>query len=402
MLMPLVLPGQRYDRGLCLAAENNANLTLKFQISDSMSKKFVIRINNLQEKEPEENYDKFVITTIHWHRVIGAGIALLLILALLGWFIFSMVSKPAEESPLSGSNPPDIDEPALFKPAGSPQVFEDEQGGQTEQNTEGQIDTTENTAFVEAEPDIHPDTAAVASAEQFVSEEIMSVVTEEIPDRVAAGVVVDSTEEVVEVQQSIESIASEQGFETEGADSAEMPSDQLQSVDQDNLVGMVVEVDTPPSENRQSSLVEEQVSDQAVIPDQRLSRALEKYRLNSSGSKNNVTVHASGITQARLTSWVERDQPLDHLGSTIYMENDELLRVFLFTEMSGLAGRTLYHHWYLDEKQMAEVIITVRNNEVTASSSKFIDRFMRGSWKVRVTDDLGNLLITANFDVVSG
>ncbi len=113
-----------------------------------------------------------------------------------------------------------------------------------------------------------------------------------------------------------------------------------------------------------------------------------------------VTIHSNHITQAQLTTNIRNRTPVDNIQSSIDMNAEGLLRIYLFTEMQDLVGNTLYHSWYRNGKRMARVPISVRNRSARASSSKFIDRFMTGNWTVEVRDNAGTLMVTAEFDVL--
>jgi len=112
-----------------------------------------------------------------------------------------------------------------------------------------------------------------------------------------------------------------------------------------------------------------------------------------------IDIKSEKIARAQLTNGVSKKEPVDKLGSTIPMNEKGLIKVFLFTDMHGLKGETLYHEWYLAGKRMARVKINVRNNNVSASSSKFIDKYMMGDWKVNVVNHSGDALVSAQFIV---
>jgi len=392
-----------------------------------MPKKFVVRINNLQDKEPEDNYDQHMVTTIHWHRVIGFGFAILLLVALLSWLVIAMLSNSPEEISTDEAQLPAVAD--VFKePESSSVVGENAPAPELPLPDQAPAEQLSGELHGTGE-EIHPSTAAVASAEQFVGEEIISVVAEDIPDFVAgsddggsadpasaSGVFADENEPQAASEPTrqpmtdssagpVGEASTEPGTELEGTPILTQSGATQSSATQRNENAAEVNVGNATKSDVNDPGFASEADKLPVVEglsERRVAEILDKYGLRSSGSRENVVIHSQGIRRAQLTSRVERKQPLDRLGSVIYMTNDQLLRVFLFTEMSGLAGRTLYHRWYLDEEQMAEVTINVRNDDVSASSSKFIDKFMLGNWTVRVEDDLGNLLVTAEFAVRAG
>ncbi len=119
----------------------------------------------------------------------------------------------------------------------------------------------------------------------------------------------------------------------------------------------------------------------------------------SAGQRPEIQVFTSGFQRVQLTSALKNKEPVDEIDSVLYMNEQGLIRVYLFTEMSGLKGKTFYHNWYLGEKQMARVKVPAYSQLTRASSSKFIDRFMKGNWRVEIDDGSGLVVATAEFSV---
>ncbi|UZE96593.1 DUF2914 domain-containing protein [Alkalimarinus alittae] len=112
-----------------------------------------------------------------------------------------------------------------------------------------------------------------------------------------------------------------------------------------------------------------------------------------------IEIKSNRIVKAQLTHTVNKNEPVGRLGDSVSMKGDKLIKVYLFTGLKGLKGETLYHDWYLSGKKMARVKINVRSNETSASSSKFIDQYMTGDWRVKVSTSRGDELVSANFNV---
>jgi len=112
-----------------------------------------------------------------------------------------------------------------------------------------------------------------------------------------------------------------------------------------------------------------------------------------------VNLLSNRIRRAQLTTNVVNREPIDHLPASIPMNEQGLLRIYLFTETAGLEGRTLFHHWYRNGKSMARVQLPGLKQPTTLSSSKFIDRHMTGTWTVKVVDDRNLLLAETQFEV---
>jgi len=112
-----------------------------------------------------------------------------------------------------------------------------------------------------------------------------------------------------------------------------------------------------------------------------------------------VHILSDHFTHAQLTSDVQHGEPIDHAGARIPMNEKGLIRVYLYTEMEGLQGRTLYHDWYLGDQRMARVTMRPQAATVAASSSKFIDRHMLGNWRVEVHSSDGEPMVRTAFEV---
>lgn len=113
-----------------------------------------------------------------------------------------------------------------------------------------------------------------------------------------------------------------------------------------------------------------------------------------------VELLAPGLARAQLT-WELRDkEPVDVLPHQLVMNEEGLLRVFLFTETQGLKNQLHFHEWYLNDERVARVRILPYSDHMRASSSKFIDRGMTGDWRVDVVLASGERLATGAFVVL--
>jgi len=276
-----------------------------------MSKKLVIRINNLQDLDKNDAYEVVEDTTIRWDRVIGVAVfALLLVIAAI---------------------------------VGLVMVFNSDTSDSFELNAEPSIEVVSVERSNEVSEDIVPDTLIGVTPEQ----EGTLKQSPAQKDRLT----VNETE-VVNVP-----------------------------VVADTVIEDVAPIEPKPAVSTPVKLKPvEQPAPKLVLSDP-------------------IDIKSEKIARAQLTNNVSKREPVDKLGSTISMNDQGLIKVFLFTDMHGLKGETLYHEWYLAGKRMARVKINVRNNNVSASSSKFIDKYMMGDWKVNVVNHRGDALVSAQFVV---
>jgi hypothetical protein len=119
-------------------------------------------------------------------------------------------------------------------------------------------------------------------------------------------------------------------------------------------------------------------------------------------SPSSILITNSAIKEAILRLSTEKGLPGALVSHDIIMPSKGLVKVMLQTEMYGLKGTTLYHDWYRDGKRQARVKIPVNVAQQRSYSSKFIDKYMLGSWQVKVVDAAGEPYILADFDVISG
>jgi hypothetical protein len=117
------------------------------------------------------------------------------------------------------------------------------------------------------------------------------------------------------------------------------------------------------------------------------------------GAPSRVSIQSRHVRRAQLTSNVIKDEPVDQLPKIIPMNEQGLVKVYLYTELGGLKGRVLFHDWYWKDKLIARVRVPVKEDKQVSATSKFIDRIMTGPWKVKVVDSQKKLYAQANFEV---
>lgn len=94
------------------------------------------------------------------------------------------------------------------------------------------------------------------------------------------------------------------------------------------------------------------------------------------------------VKRAQFCSAVTEREPADDL-STLAAPAD---KVFFFTELVGMAGKTVTHKWSHDGTAMGDVAITVGADRWRCYSTKTLAAGMTGTWTVTVVDDAGATL----------
>jgi len=99
------------------------------------------------------------------------------------------------------------------------------------------------------------------------------------------------------------------------------------------------------------------------------------------------------VVRAVFTSDVVEREPSDELS---HLANDTR-RVFFFTELGELSGKTVIHRWEFNGKVMAEVPFDVTANRWRVWSSKTLDPLWLGEWTVSVIGMDGVVLEARSF-----
>ncbi|TBW50358.1 DUF2914 domain-containing protein [Marinobacter halodurans] len=113
-----------------------------------------------------------------------------------------------------------------------------------------------------------------------------------------------------------------------------------------------------------------------------------------------VDITSDHLLRAQLTPAVDGHEPTTMLPSVVHMGDDDLIKVYYFNELKGLKGHTVYNDWYLGDKRVARVPIDAYLDQMRAFSSKNINRSMLGDWRVKTVTDEGDVLATGHFRVV--
>lgn len=91
---------------------------------------------------------------------------------------------------------------------------------------------------------------------------------------------------------------------------------------------------------------------------------------------------AATVARAQFTSAVNDREPADNLTA---LTNDQT-RVYFFSELRNLAGKTVIHRWEHNGKVMHDQPFDVGSPRWRVFSSKTLDPSWTGEWKVSVMD----------------
>ena len=106
-----------------------------------------------------------------------------------------------------------------------------------------------------------------------------------------------------------------------------------------------------------------------------------------------VAAPTDAVKRAVFCSGIAEREPIDEI-TTLTAPAD---KVYFFTEIIGMEGRTVTHRWIHDGQTVGEVAISVGAARWRCYSTKTLAANATGSWSVEVVDDAGAKLGGASF-----
>jgi len=101
-----------------------------------------------------------------------------------------------------------------------------------------------------------------------------------------------------------------------------------------------------------------------------------------------ATAQDGTVARAQFTSGILDREPVDSMMTL----NSQTDRIFFFTELRNMEGRTVVHRWELNGEVMAAVTFDVRGPRWRVYSSKELLPEWSGAWQVSVVDETGTVL----------
>lgn len=102
------------------------------------------------------------------------------------------------------------------------------------------------------------------------------------------------------------------------------------------------------------------------------------------------------LARAQFTTSVRSREPVDTLVSPISAAQLPEGKLYYFTEVVGLSGRSVQHRWEYEGRVVSTVRFSVGSDRWRVYSAKTIGQNL-GSWRVFVIDGRGNVLKSAPF-----
>ncbi len=103
------------------------------------------------------------------------------------------------------------------------------------------------------------------------------------------------------------------------------------------------------------------------------------------------------VGRARLTTNVVNREPVDQLGARVDIPSTGEDFVYFFTEIRGMAGRTVTHRWQYGGNVVASVPFQIGSDRWRVYSRKGIAAGQTGPWTVTAVGPNGSELARATF-----
>jgi len=110
---------------------------------------------------------------------------------------------------------------------------------------------------------------------------------------------------------------------------------------------------------------------------------------DEASTEEEATAPVTGsVSRSTFTREVAEREPADEITRL----GNDATQVSYFSEVRGMAGKTVIHRWEYDGQMMGEVAFDVGGPRWRVHSMKTLDPSMLGQWTVRVVDVDGNTL----------
>ena len=119
------------------------------------------------------------------------------------------------------------------------------------------------------------------------------------------------------------------------------------------------------------------------------------------GKPTSTEIFSEAIVRASLARGLRDHEPVGIYKNAVSLDDQDLITVYMFTQTRGYVGEEIFHNWYLNDEQIAQVVVKPWISPMRASSSKKIIPVMTGDWRVEIVDASGTLLAITRFEVVS-
>jgi hypothetical protein len=100
------------------------------------------------------------------------------------------------------------------------------------------------------------------------------------------------------------------------------------------------------------------------------------------------------VRRAIICSGIMNHEPTDSLANV----SSKTSKVFFFTEVAGMEGKTITHRWIKDGNKVADIRISMASDRYRCHSSRSVSG-KSGNWTAQVVDNNGKVLREVAFTV---
>lgn len=112
-------------------------------------------------------------------------------------------------------------------------------------------------------------------------------------------------------------------------------------------------------------------------------------------SQVNTEILSDNVDRFLITPSVINNEPVGNINDIVFDNN--IATVYAYSDVNDLKNSMLYYVWTLNAKDVAKVRVGVIGKRWRSHSSKFVQKNMRGQWKVELQNDKGEILAISQF-----
>ena len=112
-------------------------------------------------------------------------------------------------------------------------------------------------------------------------------------------------------------------------------------------------------------------------------------------SQVNTEILSDNVARFLITPSVINNEPVGNINDIVFDNN--IATVYAYSDVNDLKNAMLYYVWTLNAKEVAKVRVGVIGKRWRSHSSKFVQKNMRGQWKVELQNDKGEILAISQF-----
>lgn len=158
----------------------------------------------------------------------------------------------------------------------------------------------------------------------------------------------------------------------------------------------------PPPAPAAAPTAEETASDATVIAVPEVVESEDAEITDSAPTPEEPEVSSAAVARSQFAHDIVEREPVDAIDSVFYATGNDTDKIYYFTELVGLNGKTISHRWEYEGEVVATVAFDIGSDRWRVYSSKTLLPSMTGQWRVVVVDAEGNALQVGEFRYAPG